>query len=46
MHINIFHNSLLLKFPYTHFSGLNHHLQGVVKIILQNNLYDPLNMVV
>jgi hypothetical protein len=34
MHINFFHNSLFLKFPYTYFSGLNHHLQGVVKIIM------------
>jgi hypothetical protein len=34
MHINFFHNSLLLKFPYTYFGGLNHHLQGVVKIIM------------
>jgi hypothetical protein len=34
MHINFIHNSLLLKFPYTYFGGLNHHLQGVVEIIL------------
>jgi hypothetical protein len=34
MHINFFHNSLFLKFPYTYFSDLNHHLQGVVEIIM------------
>jgi hypothetical protein len=34
MHINFFHNSLFLNFHYTYFGGLNHHLQGVVKIIL------------
>jgi hypothetical protein len=34
MHINFIHNSLFLKFPYTYFGGLNHHLQGVVEIIL------------
>jgi hypothetical protein len=28
----LFHNSLFLKFPYTYFGGLNHHLQGVVEI--------------
>jgi hypothetical protein len=33
MHINFIHNSLFLKFPYTYFGGLNHHLQGVVEII-------------
>jgi hypothetical protein len=27
-----FHNSLFLKYPYTYFSGLNHHLQGVMEI--------------
>jgi hypothetical protein len=32
MHINFFHSSLFLKFPYTYFGGLNHHLQGVVEI--------------
>jgi hypothetical protein len=32
MHITFFHNSLFLKFPYTYFGGLNHHLQGVVKM--------------
>jgi hypothetical protein len=25
-------NSLFLKYPYTYFGGLNHHLQGVVEI--------------
>jgi hypothetical protein len=34
MHINFVHNSLFLKFPYTYFGGLNHHLQGVVDIIM------------
>jgi hypothetical protein len=33
MHINFIHSSLFLKFPYTYFGGLNHHLQGVVEII-------------
>jgi hypothetical protein len=33
MHINFIHNSLFLKFPYTYFGGLNHHLQGVAEII-------------
>ena len=32
-HINFMHNSLFLKFPYTYFGGLNHHLQGVAEII-------------
>jgi hypothetical protein len=31
MYINFIHNSLFLKFPYTYFGGLNHHLQGVVE---------------
>jgi hypothetical protein len=34
MQINFFHNSLFLKFTYTYFGGLNHHLQGVVEIIM------------
>jgi hypothetical protein len=34
LHINFFHNSLLLKFPCTYFGDLNHHLQGVVEIIM------------
>jgi hypothetical protein len=25
-------NSLFLKYPYTYFGGINHHLQGVVEI--------------
>jgi hypothetical protein len=33
-HINFFHNSLFLKFPYTYLGGLNHQLQGVVEIIM------------
>jgi hypothetical protein len=28
----LFLNSLFLKYPYTYFGGLNHHLQGVVEI--------------